>query len=170
MVYSAVGSVRLARQPSPGTAGKFRSMLLSPGTRLGPYEIVGAIGAGGMGEVYRARDTRLDRTVAIKVLPPNRSRATPRCEALRARGAERSPRSTIRTSARCYDVGSQDGIGLPRHGASSRAKRSPTGWRAPRRQVVWSSTRFWLTASRSPTRSTARTGTASSIAISSRAT
>ena len=44
-------------------------MPLSPGSRLGPYEITAAIGAGGMGEVYKARDTRLDRTVAIKVLP-----------------------------------------------------------------------------------------------------
>src|SRR6266850_1013602 len=44
-------------------------MSLSPGARLGPYEIIAAIGAGGMGEVYRARDTRLERTVAIKVLP-----------------------------------------------------------------------------------------------------
>src|SRR6188508_1984855 len=43
-------------------------MSLSPGTRLGPYEVLTAIGAGGMGEVYKARDTRLDRTVAIKVL------------------------------------------------------------------------------------------------------
>ena len=43
-------------------------MPLEAGTRLGPYEILGAIGAGGMGEVYRARDIRLDRTVAIKVL------------------------------------------------------------------------------------------------------
>ena len=44
-------------------------MGLSPGTRLGPYEIVSPIGAGGMGEVYRARDARLGRDVAIKVLP-----------------------------------------------------------------------------------------------------
>src|SRR5712691_1169765 len=44
-------------------------MPLEPGTRLGPYEVVSAIGAGGMGEVYRARDTRLQRDVAIKVLP-----------------------------------------------------------------------------------------------------
>jgi serine/threonine protein kinase/dienelactone hydrolase len=45
--------------------------LLSPGTRVGPYEVVALVGAGGMGEVYKAHDTRLDRTVALKVLPPD---------------------------------------------------------------------------------------------------
>ena len=48
-------------------------MALSSGTKLGPYEIQALVGAGGMGEVYRARDTRLERTVAIKILPAHLS-------------------------------------------------------------------------------------------------
>src|SRR5204862_7151464 len=51
-------------------------MTLSAGTRLGPYEILAPIGAGGMGEVYRARDTRLERTVAVKVLPQHLSESS----------------------------------------------------------------------------------------------
>ncbi len=49
--------------------GGFRTQSLAARTRLGPYEIQSPLGAGGMGEVYKARDTRLDRTVAIKVVP-----------------------------------------------------------------------------------------------------
>src|SRR6202142_911233 len=45
------------------------TMTLAPGSKLGPYEIVAPIGAGGMGEVYKAKDTKLDREVAIKILP-----------------------------------------------------------------------------------------------------
>ena len=77
----------------------------SPQARLGPYEILSPIGAGGMGEVYRARDPRLKRDVAIKVLPAIVLRTTPIAAPLRAGGARRPglnhpniPRST--TSAR----------------------------------------------------------------------
>jgi serine/threonine protein kinase len=52
-------------------------MTLTSGTKLGPYEMVSPLGAGGMGEVYRARDTRRDREVAIKVLPSDLSVSAP---------------------------------------------------------------------------------------------
>ncbi len=84
-------------------------MPLSQGTRLGPYEIVAPVGAGGMGEVYRARDTRLDRTVAVKVLPA-RLAANPE---FRQR-FEREARviSSLNHPHICvlHDIGRQDGI------------------------------------------------------------
>jgi serine/threonine protein kinase len=84
-------------------------LTLSTGTRLGPYEVIAATGAGGMGEVYKARDTRLDRTVAIKILP---SHLTGR-EDLRQR-FEREARaaSSLNHPHICtlYDIGRQDGI------------------------------------------------------------
>ena len=67
---------------------KIRGLVLVPGTRLGPYEILSPSGAGGMGEVYKAKDTRLDRTVAVKVLPPHLSSIAGGPRALRARGAD----------------------------------------------------------------------------------
>ena len=83
-------------------------MTLSPGCRLGPYEIVAPLGAGGMGEVYRARDTRLDRTVAIKVLPAHLS-----FDPVRRERFEREARavSSLNHPHICalYDVGQHDG-------------------------------------------------------------
>src|SRR6476620_6150373 len=84
-------------------------MSLTSGTKLGPYEIQSAIGAGGMGEVYRARDTRLNRTVAIKILPPQFA-GDP---ALRER-FDREARliSSLNHPHICalFDVGDQEGV------------------------------------------------------------
>ncbi len=83
-------------------------MALTAGIRLGPYEILNPLGAGGMGEVYRARDTRLDRDVAIKILPPHLS-ADP---TLRQRfEREAKAISSLNHPHICvlHDVGQQDG-------------------------------------------------------------
>ncbi|MGA9967083.1 MAG: protein kinase [Terriglobales bacterium] len=83
-------------------------MALTPGTKLGPYEIQSPLGAGGMGEVYRARDTRLDRTVAIKILPEHLS-SDP--EAKQRFEREARAISSLNHPHICtlYDVGHQDG-------------------------------------------------------------
>jgi len=81
--------------------------MLSCGDRLGPYEILSAVGAGGMGEVYRARDTRLDRIVAVKILPEhltNRADSRTRFEReARVISALNHPHICI-----LYDIGRQD--------------------------------------------------------------
>ncbi len=97
---------------------------MQPGTRLGPYEVVAQIGSGGMGEVYRARDTRLGRDVAIKVLPEEFV-ADPE----RLRRFEQEARAVAALSnpniLAFYDVGTHEGITVPRHRAAGR--REPAG-------------------------------------------
>src|SRR5262252_5259425 len=84
-------------------------MTLTPGIRLGPYEVVEPLGAGGMGEVYRARDTRLERTVAIKILPAHLS-----SDPVRKQRFEREAKtiSSLNHPNICtlHDIGSQDGV------------------------------------------------------------
>ncbi len=84
-------------------------MAISSGTKLGPYEILDPIGAGGMGEVYRARDTRLERTVAIKVLPAQFSSDPERKQRFER---EAKAISSLQHPHICtlHDVGSQDGV------------------------------------------------------------
>jgi predicted Ser/Thr protein kinase len=85
------------------------AMPLSAGTRLGPYEVVAPIGAGGMGEVYRAKDTRLDRTVAVKILP---SHLSDNPEARQRFDREARAISSLNHPNICtlHDVGHQDGV------------------------------------------------------------
>src|SRR5262245_46288622 len=81
--------------------------MLTPGSRLGPYEIVAALGAGGMGEVYKARDTRLDRTIAVKVLPPEFA-ADPQLRARFEREAKAIAALSHPHICTLHDVGRQD--------------------------------------------------------------
>jgi Tol biopolymer transport system component/predicted Ser/Thr protein kinase len=84
-------------------------MALTSGTKLGPYEIQSPLGAGGMGEVYRARDTRLDREVAIKVLPSHLSE-NPEFRARFEREAKTISGLQHPNICVLYDVGRQDGV------------------------------------------------------------
>ena len=84
-------------------------MPLETGRRLGPYQIDAPLGAGGMGEVYRARDTRLDRTVAIKVLPEHVA-ADPDLKQRFEREARTVAALNHPHICTLHDIGSQDGI------------------------------------------------------------
>ncbi|HVE73194.1 MAG TPA: protein kinase [Thermoanaerobaculia bacterium] len=83
--------------------------MISSGTRLGPYEILAPLGAGGMGEVYRARDTRLDRTVAVKVLPPAFA-SNPQLRQRFEREARMISQLTHPHICTMHDVGQHDGV------------------------------------------------------------
>jgi len=139
-------------------------MTLATGTRLGPYEIQSALGAGGMGEVYKGRDTRLDRSVAIKILPA-------------ALAADSQFRDRFDREARAisqldhphicalYDVGEQTGTAylvMQYLEGETLADRLTRGHSHPIRRC--------RSRSRLPTRSPLRTRRASSTGISSPAT
>ncbi len=83
--------------------------MISAGTRLGPYEVLAPVGAGGMGEVYRARDTRLERTVAVKVLPAHLSSSAEVRQRFEREAKTISQLSHPHICA-LYDVGNQDGV------------------------------------------------------------
>jgi serine/threonine protein kinase len=84
-------------------------MSLPAGTRLGPYEILAPLGAGGMGEVYKARDTRLGRDVAVKVLPAHLS-TSPEVRARFEREARAISQLNHPHICSLHDIGRQDDI------------------------------------------------------------
>ena len=83
-------------------------MTLATGTRLGPYEILSPLGAGGMGEVYKARDTRLERTVAVKILPPRFSEDADMKQRFEREAKAISALAHVNICA-LYDVGTHEG-------------------------------------------------------------
>src|SRR6202158_5714031 len=111
--WAPPASAAMARPKSASTAGmiargdKIRvrdSMMLTAGARLGPYEILAPLGAGGMGEVYKAKDTRLDRLVAVKVLPQHLS-ASPEIRQRFEREAKTVSQFSHSHICALYDVG-----------------------------------------------------------------
>jgi serine/threonine protein kinase len=110
-------------------------MSVTAGTRLGPYEIVGLLGAGGMGQVFRARDTRLNRTVAIKVLPPHLADDS----AARARFVREG--QTLATLSHpnlvsLYDVGTEGDTTSPSWSSSGETLRKLAHGPLPIRRVI----------------------------------
>src|SRR3979490_434035 len=109
-------------------------MTLAAGSKLGPYEIAAPLGAGGMGEVYRARDTRLDRTIAIKILPAQFS-----SDPVRKQRFEREAKaiSSLNHPHICtlHDVGAQNGISylgmehVQGESLDARLKKGPLPWK-----------------------------------------
>ena len=84
-------------------------MTLAPGVRLGAYEIVGLVGAGGMGEVYRARDTRLGRDVAVKIIP-DQTAADPQFRGRFEREARAISSLDHPNICALFDIGEHEGV------------------------------------------------------------
>jgi eukaryotic-like serine/threonine-protein kinase len=109
-------------------------MPLATGVRLGPYEILGSIGAGGMGEVYRAHDARLERQVAVKVLPEHLSRS-PQALSRFVRETKAVAALSHPNLLAIFDTGAENGVSYAvtelLEGESLRAtlKRGPLPWR-----------------------------------------
>jgi serine/threonine protein kinase len=112
-------------------------MALSPGSRLGPYEILAPLGAGGMGEVYKARDKKLDRDVAVKVLPQSVA-ADPDTLARFEREAKAVGALSHPNILAIHDFGIEGQRRLRRHGASGRSdaarSRSLSTTKLPRKK------------------------------------
>ena len=107
----------------------------SAGTRLGPYEILSAIGAGGMGEVYRARDTKLGRDVALKVIPDTFALDPDRLARFQ-REAQVLASLNHPNIAGIY--GLEDVEGSPGYWRRGARSRSTHGWPKPTRRRGWS--------------------------------
>ncbi len=90
-------------------ATRIPTVPLTPGTRLGPFEVIGPLGAGGMGEVYRAKDTRLERTVALKILPAHAA-ADPEFKARFEREAKTISQLNHPNICVLYDIGDSAGV------------------------------------------------------------
>ncbi len=166
-----------AWQRAPGAAdahSSTRPPRFGPGARLGPFEVGALVAAGGMGEVYRARDTRLGRTVALKVLPGDAA-ADP--DWRRRMEAEAHAVSRLNHPNICalFDIGFGRRHRLPRHGVPSKARLwlracRAAGRRARRPRRDCPSTRRWSTGPKLRTGWPPPTVPASSTATSSRAT
>src|SRR5712692_7153762 len=103
------GTKLAASEPRAEIPSAARDLMLNAGTKLGPYEIQSTLGAGGMGEVYRARDTRLDRSVAIKILPAVFSSDAERLQRFQQEARVLSSLNHPNLLA-IFDVGMQDGL------------------------------------------------------------
>ena len=121
------------------------------GQCIGPYQVSARIGAGGMGEVYRARDTKLNRDVAIKVLLPDASPTIPTASRGSVGKRRSSRHSIIRTSPQIYGLEDAGGLHALGHGAG----RRPDARRSDRARARFRSTRRCRSRSRSPRRSQA---------------